>query len=109
MQLSKIRGAANGKVETSRGRKSPAQEYMGVSPQAAYSDEARAPKSIIQEGKKGIRGLTIVFMEIQLVTGFSREMWRRRNRRVSRYNCRNKVTGKMGVKAESRPIPAENV
>jgi hypothetical protein len=30
MQLSKIRGAANGKVETSRGRKSPAQEYMGT-------------------------------------------------------------------------------
>jgi hypothetical protein len=27
IQLSKIRGAANGKVETSRGRKSPAQEY----------------------------------------------------------------------------------
>jgi hypothetical protein len=30
MQLSKIRGAANGKVEASRGRKSPAQEYMRV-------------------------------------------------------------------------------
>jgi len=28
--LPKIRGAANGKVETSRGRKSPAQEYMGA-------------------------------------------------------------------------------
>ena len=68
--MSKIRGAANGKVETSRGRKSPTQEYMGVSPQAAYSDEARAPIFIIQEGKKGIRGLLIVFMEIQPVTGF---------------------------------------
>ena len=62
IQLSKIRGAANGKVETSRGRKSRAQEYMGVSPQAAYSDEARAPKTIIQEGEKGIRSLMIVFM-----------------------------------------------
>ena len=30
IQLSKIRGAANGKVEASRGRKSPAQEYMGA-------------------------------------------------------------------------------
>jgi len=30
IQLSKIRGAANGKVETSRGRKKPAQEYMGA-------------------------------------------------------------------------------
>jgi hypothetical protein len=42
----RIRGAANGKVETSRGRKSPAREYMGstagVSPQAAYLGEARA-------------------------------------------------------------------
>jgi len=28
MQLSKIRGAANGKVETSRGRKKSAQEFM---------------------------------------------------------------------------------
>src|ERR1700691_1654952 len=69
IQLSKIRGAANGKVETSRGRKSPAQEYMGVSPKAAYSDEARAPKFIIQEGKKGFWSLMIVFMEIQPVTG----------------------------------------
>src|SRR5580700_6853745 len=42
----------------------------GMSPQAAYSGEARAPKSIIQEGKKGLRGLTIVFMEIRAVTGF---------------------------------------
>jgi hypothetical protein len=30
IQLSKIRGAANGKVETSRGRKKSAQEYMGA-------------------------------------------------------------------------------
>ena len=30
IQLSKIRGAANGKIGTSRGRKSPAQEYMGA-------------------------------------------------------------------------------
>jgi hypothetical protein len=102
-------GAANGKVETSRGRKSPAQEYMGASPQAAYSDEARAPKSIIQEGKKGIRSLMIVFMEIQPVTEFVEKNMTRRNRRVSRYYCRNKVTGKMGVRAESRPIPAKNV
>jgi hypothetical protein len=42
MQLSKIRGAANGKVETSRGRK----EYMG--------SHAGVPKIIIQDGKKGI-------------------------------------------------------
>jgi hypothetical protein len=74
IQLSKIRGAANGKEVTSRGRKKSAQEYMGAaaggSPQAAYSGEARAPKSIIQEGKKGIRGLIIVFMEIRAVTGF---------------------------------------
>jgi hypothetical protein len=73
--LPKIRGAANGKGETSRERKSPAQElYVGpaeVSPQAAYSGEARAPKTIIQEGKKGIRGLMLVFMKIQPVTGFS--------------------------------------
>ena len=46
----------------------------GVSPQAGYSGEARAPKSIIQEGKKRGRGLMIVFMEIQPVTRFSREI-----------------------------------
>jgi len=108
MQLSKIRGAANGKIETSRGRKSPAQEYTGVSPQAAYSDEARAPKFIIQEGKKGIWGLMIIFMEIQPVIEAFRKDIARRNRRVSRYQCWNKLTGKTGVKArvkaESRPV-----
>jgi len=62
----------------SRGRKSPAQKYWGalsgVSPQAARSGEKRAPKTSIQDGKKGIRGLLIVFMEIRAVTGFSGEM-----------------------------------
>ena len=71
----------------------------GVSPQAAYSGEARAPKSIIQEGKKGIRDLVIVFMEIQLVTGFSGEILMRSDRRVSRYHWRSKVIGDMRVKA----------
>jgi hypothetical protein len=75
----------------------------------AYSGEARAPKTIIQEGKKGFRGLMIVFMEIQPVTRFSEEILSRRNRRVSRYNCRNKATGEMRVKAERPPIPAEEV
>ena len=42
----------------------------GVSLQAAHSGEARVPKSIIQDGKKGLRGLMSVFMEIQPVTGF---------------------------------------
>jgi hypothetical protein len=39
MQLSKIRGAANGKVETSRGRKSPALrvKYMGARGSVAAS------------------------------------------------------------------------
>ena len=46
---------------------------VGVSPQAAYSGEARAPESIIQEGKKGIPNFMIVFMEIQLVTEFPEE------------------------------------
>jgi hypothetical protein len=70
----------------------------GVPPQAVYSGEARAPKSIIPEGKKGIRGLTIVFMEIRVVTDFSEEILTGRNRRVSRYHCRNKVTGDIGLR-----------
>jgi hypothetical protein len=56
-----------------RAQESGARVYVspaGVSPQAAYSGEARAPKTIIQEGKKGFQGLMIVFMKIQLVTGF---------------------------------------
>jgi hypothetical protein len=32
----------------------------------------------------------------------------RRNRRVSRYHCRNKVNAEMRVKAESHPIPARS-
>ena len=43
----------------------------GVSPQAAHSGEARVPESIIQEGKKGIRGLMSVFRKIPAVTDFS--------------------------------------
>ena len=55
----------------------------------------KAPKSIIQGGKKGIRGLTIVFIKIRAVIEFSREILSRRNRRVSRYHCRTKVIGEM--------------
>jgi hypothetical protein len=56
-----------------QGRDEPgAQEYMGpragVSPHAANSGKARAPETIIQDGKKGIRDLMIVFMGIQPVT-----------------------------------------
>jgi hypothetical protein len=80
-----------------------------MSPRAGYSSEARAPKSIIPEGKKGSRSLMSIFTEIQPVTGFSGKILARRDRRVPRYNCRNKVTGEMRVRAESRPIPPENV
>jgi hypothetical protein len=52
----------------------------GVSPQAAYSGAARAPKTIIQEGEKRFRSLMIVFMEIQPVNGFYGEILTRRNR-----------------------------
>jgi hypothetical protein len=55
----------------------------GVSPQAGYSGEARAPKTIIQERKKGIRGSTIVFIRIQPVAGVFGEIrpgWRGRQR-----------------------------
>src|ERR1700683_2369959 len=86
MQLSKIRDAANGKTERAAGarvwRKS-IWEPAGVSRLAAHSDEARVPKPIIQEGKKGFRSLMSVFMEIRAVTGFSGEMLTTRNRRVS--------------------------
>jgi hypothetical protein len=70
------RGKRQGRDDP-RAQESGARVYgspSGVSPQAAYSGEARVPKSIIQEGKKGIRGLMIVFMEIQPVTGFSGEI-----------------------------------
>jgi hypothetical protein len=53
----------------------------------------------------------IVFMEIQPVIGVFRKDITRRNRRVSRYQCWNKLTGKTGVKArvkaESRPVLPE--
>ena len=66
------RGKRQGRDEP-RAQESGARVYgspAGVSPQAGYSGEARAPKSIIQEGKKSIRSLMIVFMKIQPVTGF---------------------------------------
>src|SRR5271154_2492727 len=99
------------------GRDEPRAQEIGVRVYGALREcrrkgdipEARAPKSIIQEGKKGLGGLAIVFMDLQAVTGVSGEISTRRKRRVSRYNCRNKVTGEMRVKAESLPIPAERV
>jgi len=42
----------------------------GVSPQAEYPGEARVLNSIIQGGKKSIRSLMIVFIEIQRVMEF---------------------------------------
>jgi hypothetical protein len=66
MRFSKTCGAANGKYETSRGR--------NKSVSRDIRSEASAPKSIIQEGKKVLRCLMIVFMEIRAVTGFSGEM-----------------------------------
>ena len=42
----------------------------------AYPGEVRVPKTIIQEGKKGFRGLVIVFMEIQAVIEFVGEVGR---------------------------------
>ena len=105
-QTARLRRAAGARV-----RHKSMCEPMGMSPllMAAHSGEARAPKSIIQEGKKGIRGLMIVFIEIQPVTGFFGEMMTRGKRRVSRYHCWNKVTGEIRVRAESRPNPAEKV
>ena len=56
IQLSKIRGAANGKVETSRGRKKPAQEYMGsaagVSPQTGIFRVKREPLNPLYRKRK---------------------------------------------------------
>jgi hypothetical protein len=75
MQLSKIRGAANGKVRLASGaisrRISERCESVTAKP-----GEARAPKTIIQEGKKGFGGLMIIFMEIRAVT----EFWERYRR-----------------------------
>jgi hypothetical protein len=72
MQLSKIRGVANGKVETSRGRKSPAQEYVRTLRECRRKRHIRVKREslnpIIQEGKKGAMGLVIVFMKIRAVT-----------------------------------------
>jgi hypothetical protein len=74
------RGKRQGRGEP-RAQVSGARVYgsrAGVSPQAGYSGEARAPKLIIQEGKKGIRGLMIVFREIQPVIGSPGERMTRR-------------------------------
>ena len=49
-------------------------ERCQSSPHAAGSGETRAPKSIIQEGKKDMLDLLIVFMEIRAVTEFAGEI-----------------------------------
>ena len=72
------RGKRQGRDEP-RAQESGARVYgslAGVSPQAAYSGEAKAPKAIIQEEKKDFLSLIIVFMEIQPVTDFT-ERYRR--------------------------------
>ena len=64
--MSKIRGAANGNGDEPR-----AQE-VGARVWERCGSVARAPKTIVQEGKKGIRSSMIVFMRIQPVTDFSK-------------------------------------
>jgi hypothetical protein len=55
-----------------------------VLPQAAYSGEAKAPESIIQEEKKRVRSLMSAFMKIRPAIGFSRRDIDGGNWRVSR-------------------------
>src|ERR1700693_1937985 len=85
MQLSKSSyqrsGAANGNTQRAAGarvRRKNIKSIWAALPECRRtrqrSGEKRAPKSIIQEGKKGIRGLVIVFMEIQAVTEYCGEM-----------------------------------
>jgi hypothetical protein len=64
-QTARLRRAAGARVIRERG---------GNVAASGYSGEARAPKSIIQEGKKGIRSLMIVFREMQPVIGFFGEI-----------------------------------
>jgi hypothetical protein len=73
----------------------------GVSPQAGYSGEARAPKTIIQEGKKGIRGLMIAFMKIRAVMGFRERYCHGENWQISRYYWLNKVSGEIGLRRKA--------
>ena len=87
------RGKRQGRDEP-RAQESSARVYGSVAA-SGISDEAKAPKSIIPEGKKGIRGLMIVFMEIRAVTGFVEEILTRKNGGLSGIICRNKVTGEM--------------
>jgi hypothetical protein len=56
---------------TSRGRK----KYLGSLPECRKAtDQEVCPTYSIQEGKKGIGGLIIVFTEIRPVTGFGGEL-----------------------------------
>jgi hypothetical protein len=66
ISLPKIRGAANGKTSD----EPRAQEYEC----RKATDQEVCRTYIIQEGKKGIGGLTIVFLEIRPVTRFGGEL-----------------------------------
>jgi hypothetical protein len=55
----------------------------------------RAPETIIPDGKKGIRGLISVFMEIQPVTGFGFGMDAEREQRTSADHGEDQVTARM--------------
>ena len=77
-----------------------------MSPQAGSPGEARVPKSIIQEGKKGMWSLAIIFMKIQAVTDFAERYDAEKRAGLPGITAEIK-TGEMRVKAESRLIPAE--
>jgi hypothetical protein len=62
-----------------RSRRKSIWSATGVFAATVHSAEARDPKSIIQERKKGFRNLVIVFMEIRVVTAFSGKILTRRN------------------------------
>ena len=102
------RGKRQGRDE-SRAQESGARVYgstAGVSPQAGSPGEARVPKSIIQEGKKGMWSLAIIFMKIQAVTDFAERYDAEKRAGLPGITAEIK-TGEMRVKAESRLIPAE--
>ena len=75
--MSKIRGAANGKTDRAAGAKVRRKGIGEPCPECRRKRRVRGekitPKTSIQEGKKGIRGLMIVFRKIRAVTGFSGE------------------------------------
>jgi len=110
IQLSKIRGAANGNVETSRGALEVGARVYGALRECRRKRQIRVKReslNLLYRKEKRAFGVGSVFsLRYRLSLGFG-ERYDAEKPASFPMSLPNKVTGEMRVKAKSRPVWAE--